>query len=393
MTDRSYAAKHRSNTLLVIFIVAIVSFVVGMRSDAIFAKVAPLLGMRVEASTLDLSSVQETYRALKANYDGELDVQQLTYGANRGLVEAAGDPHTVFLDPAGVKELDDSLSGSIGGGIGAEIGLRHDRLTILRPLKDSPAIKAGVEAADVILAVNGESASNWTVDQVVAKIRGEVGTKVKLTVERAGEVKEITIVREEVVSPTVEAKVVGDTGVLTVSRFNGETGTLARLEAEKFVASGVKRVVLDLRGNPGGEVGAAKALAGLWLDNQVVLTQRRGQEIVRTDRSTGKPILAGLKTVVLINGGSASASEIVAGALKDYGMATLVGEKTYGKGSVQSVIRLSGGAELKVTESRWFTPKGKNIDQRGIEPDIKVELSRDDVNNDRDPQLERALEV
>jgi carboxyl-terminal processing protease len=137
-------------------------------------------------------------------------------------------------------------------------------------------------------------------------------------------------------------------------------------------------------------VTAAQALAGLWLDNQVILTQRRGDEIIQTNKSTGRPILGDIKTVILINGGSASASEIVAGALRDYDKATLVGETTYGKGSVQAVIRLSGGSQLKVTESRWFTPKGKNIDKTGIEPDVKVELTADDVNNNRDPQLEKA---
>lgn len=383
-------ARGRSSTLLLVLIVAIISFGVGMRSDVIFAKVGSVFGIRTDASTLDLSSVQETFRALKANYDGELDEEALIHGASRGMVAAVGDAHTVYLDPAGVKELEDSLSGNIGGGIGAEIGLRNDQLTIIRPLKDSPAQKAGVQPGDTIVTVNDEAVAGWTVEQVVAKIRGEVGTKVKLLLKRGNEPVELSITRAEVSSPTVEAEIVGDTGVLTVSRFNGETATLARTEAEKFLASGVKRVVLDLRGNPGGEVTAAQGLAGLWLDNEVVLTQRRGSEIVRTDRSLGKPILGSTKTVVLINGGSASASEIVAGALRDYDKATLVGETTFGKGSVQAVIRLSGGSELKVTESRWFTPKGKNIDGKGIEPNVKVELTADDMNHGRDPQLEKA---
>ena len=383
-------ARGRSSTLLLVLIVAIVSFGAGMRSDVIFAKVGSVFGIRTDASTLDLSSVQETFRALKANYDGELDEEALIHGASRGMVAAVGDAHTVYLDPAGVKELEDSLSGNIGGGIGAEIGLRNDQLTIIRPLKDSPAQKAGVQPGDTIVTVNDEAVAGWTVEQVVAKIRGEVGTKVKLLLKRGNEPVELSITRAEVSSPTVEAEIVGDTGVLTVSRFNGETATLARTEAEKFLASGVKRVVLDLRGNPGGEVTAAQGLAGLWLDNEVVLTQRRGSEIVRTDRSLGKSILGSTKTVVLINGGSASASEIVAGALRDYDKATLVGETTFGKGSVQAVIRLSGGSELKVTESRWFTPKGKNIDGKGIEPNVKVELTADDMNHGRDPQLEKA---
>ena len=387
---REKKSTNRTGLLLGGLLIAVVSFAAGMRSDMIFAAIAPVIGIRVETGTIDLSSVQETYRALKANFDGELDTQKLIDGANRGLVEAAGDPYTAYLNPDAVKELENELSGSIGGGIGAEIGLRNGQLTIIRPLKDSPALQAGVQAGDIIVAVNDEDASGWTVDQVVQKIRGEIGSKVTVKVLRDRETKDITVVRQEVKSPTVEAEIVGDVGILTVHRFNSETGPLARTEAEKFVSSGVKRVVLDLRGNPGGEVTAAQALAGLWLDNQVILTQRRGDEIIQTNKSTGRPILGDIKTVILINGGSASASEIVAGALRDYDKATLVGETTYGKGSVQAVIRLSGGSQLKVTESRWFTPKGKNIDKTGIEPDVKVELTADDVNNNRDPQLEKA---
>lgn len=383
----------RSGLLLSGLIIAIISFAAGMRSDVILSYVAPIFGMRVETGSIDLSSVQETYRALKANFDGELEEQKLIEGASRGLVDAAGDIHTTFLDPSAVKELEAQLSGSIGGGIGAEIGLRNERPTIIRPLKDSPAINAGVLAGDIIAQVDGKDVTGWTVDQVVDKIRGEVDTKVELKLLRGDELKEFSITRKEVKSPTVEAKIEGDVGVLTVSRFNSETGPLARAEAEKFLSSGVKKVVLDLRGNPGGEVTAAQALAGLWLDNQVILTQRRGNEIVQTNKSTGKPILGDIKTVVLINGGSASASEIIAGALRDYGKATLVGETTYGKGSVQALLRLGGGAQLKVTESRWFTPKGKNIDGVGVDPDVEVELTAEDVKNERDPQLERAKSI
>ena len=380
----------RSGLLLSGLIVAIVSFAAGMRSDVIFSHIAPIFGMRVETGSIDLSTVQETYRALKANFDGDLDDQQLIYGASRGLVEAAGDVHTSFLDPDDVKELEKDLSGSIGGGIGAEIGLRDDRPTIIRPLKESPAMQAGVLAGDAILEVDGQDATSWTVDQVVGKIRGEIDTKVQLKLLRSGEVKDVSIVRKEIKSPTVEARIDGDVGVLTVSRFNSETGPLARAEAEKFVSSGVERVILDLRGNPGGEVSASQALAGIWLNNQIILTQRRGEEVIHTNKSTGRPILGDMKTFVLINAGSASASEIVAGALRDHGQAVLVGETTFGKGSVQALLRLGGGTQLKVTESRWFTPNGKNIDGVGVEPDEEVELTAEDIEAGRDPQMDRA---
>lgn len=394
MQEGRRPTNSRSGKLLGFLIVAIISFAAGMRSDAIFGAIAPVLGLRYDSSTIDLSSAQETFRQLKANYDGELDIQQLIYGANKGLVAAAGDPHTAYLDPEDVKELNQQMSGSIGGGIGVEIGKRNDQLTVIRPLKDSPAVKSGIQAGDVILAINDQTAISWTADQAARKIRGEVGTKVKLTVRRAQESLDFSITRKEIKAPTVEAEIKDGVGVLTVSRFNGSTGSLARAEAQKFIDAGVKKVVLDLRGNPGGEVTAAQALAGLWLDNQVILTHQRGGKVVRTDRSAGgRPILANMKTTVLINGGSASASEIIAGALKEYGKADLVGEKTYGKGSVQAVLHLGGGAELKVTEARWYTSKGKNIEKDGISPDKEVKLTADDVNNNRDPQLEQAMKL
>lgn len=390
MNRERNATSGRSKALLTCLIVAIVSFAAGMRSHDIFGAIAQGLGLPAGSGSIDLSSVQETYRSLSANYDGDIDIQQLIYGANEGLVAAIGDTHTKYLDPEGVKELEQSLSGNIGGGIGAEIGMRNGSATVIRPLKDSPAAEAGVQAGDVVVAINDQSTLDWTLDQTIKKIRGDIGTKVKLSVLRSGEKKDITVTRQEITSPTVEAEISGDTGVLIVHRFNGETGTLARTEAEKFIQAGVKKVILDLRGNPGGEVPAAQALAGLWLDKEVLLTHRRDGKVVKTDKSTGSPILSGIKTVVLIDGGSASASEIIAGALKEYGKATLVGEKTYGKGSVQAVLRLGGGAQLKVTESRWFTPKGKNIDKEGISPDVEVKLTADDFNNNRDPQLDKA---
>lgn len=383
--------KNRSGLLLTCLIVAIISFVAGMRSDVIFKSLASVFGVRTSSETIDLSSVQETFQALKANFDGELDTQALIDGANAGLVAAAGDAHTVYLNTAAVKELEQEMSGNIGGGIGAEIGMRQERPTVIRPLKDSPAEKAGLLAGDVILAINDQGVALQPLEKVISQIRGEVSTSVKLLILRVQERKEFSIVREEITSPTVEATIDGSVGILKVHRFNSETGTLARAEAEKFVKAGVQKVVLDLRGNPGGEVSAARALAGLWLDKQVLLAHRRAGEIIQTDKTTGgAPILGETKTVVLINSGSASASEIVAGALREYNKATLVGEKTYGKGSVQLLLNLSGGAKLKVTESRWFTPQGKNIDKNGIEPDEAVELTADDVQNSRDPQLDRA---
>ena len=382
--------RQQLSWFLTLVIVAIVSFVAGARSDALFANVASVFGVRTSNKTIDLSSVQKTYQELIANYDGKLDTQKLIYGANRGLVEAAGDPHTSYMDPDEAKEFDKSLSGQIGGGIGAEIGLRNNKPTIIKPLENSPAQKAGIKAGEVIVKVNDESSSDWSVDKVVSKIRGEIGTSVKLTLLSEGRTREVSVVRQNIVSPAVESEIDGEIGILKVNRFGDDTVSLSRKYASEFVEKGVKKVILDLRNNPGGTVGAAQGLLGIWLDNQIAMTERRGSEIVKTLRTTGAPILGNVKTVVLINGNSASASEITAGALREYGKATLVGQKSYGKGSVQIVLGLPGGSQMKVTEARWYTPKGKNIDKTGIEPDVKIDLSSDDINNNVDPQMDKA---
>ena len=382
--------RQQLSWFLTLVIVAIVSFVAGARSDALFANVASVFGVRTSNKTIDLSSVQKTYQELVANYDGKLDTQKLIYGANRGLVEAAGDPHTAYMDPDETKEFDKSLSGQIGGGIGAEIGLRNNKPTIIKPLENSPAQKAGIKAGEAIVKVNDEASSDWSVEKVVSKIRGEVGTSVKLTLLSDGKTREVSVVRQNIVSPAVESEVDGEIGILKVNRFGDDTVSLSRKYASEFVEKGVKKVILDLRNNPGGTVGAAQGLLGIWLDNQIAMTERRGSEIVKTLRTTGTPILGNMKTVVLINGNSASASEITAGALREYGKATLVGQKSYRKGSVQIVLGLPGGSQMKVTEARWYTPKGKNIDKTGIEPDVKVDLSSDDVNNNIDPQMDKA---
>lgn len=382
--------RQQLSWFLTLVIVAIVSFVAGARSDALFANVASVFGVRTSNKTIDLSSVQKTYQELVANYDGKLDTQKLIYGANRGLVEAAGDPHTAYMDPDETKEFDKSLSGQIGGGIGAEIGLRNNKPTIIKPLENSPAQKAGIKAGEVIIKVNDEASSDWSVEKVVSKIRGEVGTSVKLTLLSGDQTREVSVVRQNIVSPAVESEIDGEIGILKVNRFGDDTVSLSRKYASEFVEKGVKKVILDLRNNPGGTVGAAQGLLGIWLDNQIAMTERRGSEIVKTLRTTGTPILGNMKTVVLINGNSASASEITAGALREYGKAALVGQKSYGKGSVQIVLGLPGGSQMKVTEARWYTPKGKNIDKTGIEPDVKVDLSSDDVNNNVDPQMDKA---
>jgi len=339
---------------------------------------------------LDLSSVQATYQSVKDNFDGEIDDAKLVEGANRGLVEALGDQYTVFMNKKESSDFDNSLSGNIGGGVGIELAMRGDLPTVVRVLRDNPAEKAGVAVNDIVTAVNGESVEKQTTTEIVTKIRGDAGTTVKVTVFRDGVSKDFTLTREVVNNPSVYGSVVNGVGVMTISRFDDKTGGLARSLATEFKAAGVKGVVLDLRGNGGGYVTAAQDVGGIWLDKQVVVTEKKGDKVTDELKTGGSPILNGVPTVVLINSSSASASEIVAGALRDHKAATLMGEKSFGKGSVQKLVGLTDGSMLKVTVARWYTPSGLNISEKGITPDTTVERSIDDLSAGRDPQLDAA---
>lgn len=376
--------------LIILGLTTVLAFFAGTRSDQIIGVIAPLFGQKVYTGDVDLSSVETTFRELKANFDGTLDDKVLIEGASRGLVDAAGDTYTLFLNSKEAAEFDNDLTGNIGGGIGAEISIRGDKITIIRVLKDNPAIKAGLLAGDHVQKINDESTDGLTVEQAVAKIRGEVDTTVKLQILRGTEIKEFTVTRAIVSNPSVDSSIEGSLGTLTISRFDSETGGLARAAAQEFKNAGVTQVILDLRGNGGGYVDAAQDVAGLWLDNKIVVSERIGGRVFEELRSGKNPLLAGIQTIVLVNGSTASASEIVAGALQDYGVAKLVGERTFGKGSVQTLIDLPEGAQLKVTIARWYTPNGKNITTDGITPELVVGLSADDANAGRDPQLDAA---
>lgn len=374
--------------ILLFLFVAGIGFVAGMVVNRPYnASLNGILGRE----SLDLSSVQETYQAVKANFDGNIDTQKLVEGANKGLVDALGDQYTVFMNQKESSDFNNELSGNIGGGIGVEFALRNKLPTATRILQNNPAEKAGVQVGDILTKVNDESTAGKSLNDVVSKVRGDVGTTVKLTIVRDGVEKEISVTRAQVNNPSAYGEIKGGIGVLTISRFDTNTGALARKVATDFQAKGVKSVVLDLRGNGGGYVDAAQAVAGLWLNDKLVVTEKQGTTTVASLKSTGTPVLEGIKTVVLVNKSSASASEIVAGALQDHKVATLVGETTFGKGSVQKLLNLSDGAMLKVTIARWYTPSGINISEKGITPNKVVERTADDFNANRDPQMDAAF--
>ncbi|MBR2741810.1 S41 family peptidase [Candidatus Saccharibacteria bacterium] len=286
------------------------------------------------------------------------------------------------------------MHGNVGSGIGVEMGLRDGYVRVLRTLPDNPARKAGILAGDILYKVNGEEVYNLSTDEISKKVRGETGSEVTVTVVRDGKEKEFTMKRETINNVSAYVDYDGSTAIVTVTRFDNDTGTMVQDFAKKFKEKGINKVILDLRGNGGGYVTAAQDLLSLWIDNDVVLKQKSkhfGDS--ETKSNSGKAILKDMKTIVLVNGSTASASEIVAGALQDYGKAIVVGETTYGKGVVQNLYDLSNNTVLKVTTAEWLTPKERSINKTGIKPDVEVERSYEDINAMRDPQLDKAKKL
>ena len=344
---------------------------------------------------LDYSSVNQVYGVLKKDFDGSLNQQKLTDGLKAGLVSAAGDPYTVYFSPTDAKAFNNELSGSITG-IGAELGTNdQNNIVIVSPLSGYPAEKAGLKPQDIVAAINGKTTQGVSVDAAVNKIRGNPGTKVTLTIVRGADKPfDVIITREKITVPSVKYEEDGNIGYMKISQFTNDTVSLAQKGAQEFKSKNVKGVVLDLRGDPGGYLDAAVGVSSLWLNpGQTVVQERRGTTVIGSETALGGNILKGLPTVVLIDGGSASASEITAGALHDNGVAQLVGVKSFGKGSVQQVEDFKDGSELKVTIARWFTPDGKNIDKQGINPDVSVTISDADVAAGKDPQKDKALQL
>lgn len=381
-----------TGTLLsVAVVVGLGAFVLGTRMDQLTLLVSASQNKGL-TTTLNYTELQTVYDKLRQKYDGPLDGDKLIEGAKKGLVAAAEDPYTVYFTAKEAEEFSHSLEGTFSG-IGAELDKRDSQIIIAATLDDSPARSSGLQANDKIVSVNGQDTAAWSIEQAVSKIRGEAGTSVKLTILRGQEVKEFSIIRAQITAPSVKWEVTADNiGYMRISQFNKTTTGLATTAAQEFKAKGVKGIVLDLRGNGGGYLSAAREVASLWLDDKVVVLEKRGDQVIDTLRSDTSPVVAGISTLVLVDGGSASASEIVAGALRDNGAARLVGVKTFGKGSVQDIVDgLPKSGELKVTIAKWYTPAGKNISAEGIAPDVEVSISDDDRKADRDPQKDKAF--
>lgn len=353
----------------------------------------------IEPNVLDFSLFWKVWDLLKEKYvdTNQLDSKKLFYGAIKGMLAATGDPYTNFFDPEEAKSFHEEIQGSFEG-VGAEVGMRGGVLTIIAPLEGSPAEKAGVRAGDKVIKVDDKSTLDLTIDQSVALMRGPKGTKVRLTIIREGVdgSQEITIERGtiNVKSVTMEMKE-GNIAYIKISQFGDETTREFNAIANRINATDLKGVVIDVRNNPGGYLDSAVSIASKMLPKgKIVVTEENRAKEKKNLLARGGDLFSSVSTVVLINEGSASASEILAGALRDNREnVTILGEKSYGKGSVQEFLDLPGNSAVKITVAKWLTPNGEQINEKGITPQKEVKLTQEDFDQNRDPQLDEALRI
>ncbi|HSW36942.1 MAG TPA: S41 family peptidase [Candidatus Saccharimonadales bacterium] len=342
---------------------------------------------------LDYSSINQVYKSLRDNYDGKLNESDLLDGLKHGLAEASHDPYTVYFTAKEAKKFEEQLNNSFSG-IGAELGKdKDDNLIVVAPIAGFPAEKVGLKAQDIIVSIDGQTTSSLSIDEAISKIRGPAGSQVKLQIVRShSEQLPFTITRQNIQIPSVKTKILdGNIGYIQIVTFAEDTNQLMQQAAAKMADAKVKGIVLDLRGDPGGLLDAAVNVSSEWLPKgKLVLQEKRGPVVVNSYSASGDNPLNGIPTVVLINEGSASASEITAGALHDNGAAYLIGVKSYGKGVVQQIVNFHDGSELKVTVASWFRPNGQNINKKGITPDQIVKLTDDDAKVGNDTQLKAA---
>jgi carboxyl-terminal processing protease len=384
--------------LLAVSAVFVAGFIAGTRGES---RATLLLTDEEIPVGADFDPVWKAWRLLDEKYvpatsTGVVATQDKVWGLISGLADSYGDPYTVFLPPQQSKSFEEEISGEFGG-IGVEMGMRENILTVIAPLKGTPADKAGVRTGDLIIKVDDTPTNDMTVDDAVELIRGEVGTEVVLTIARKGEDEflEIPIVRDIIEVPTLDTEVVGDdVFILSLYNFGGTATREVRSALRTFVMGNYDRLIIDLRGNPGGYLSAAVDIASwfLPLGKIVVTEQYRPDEEPSHHRSKGNNITEDAwRIAILVDGGSASASEILAGALREHGKAVLIGTQTFGKGSVQELVEVTPDTSIKITVARWLTPNGVSISEAGLTPDLVIEYPPNDTEGGQDPQMDAAL--
>lgn len=369
-----------SRALIVLAVVFI--FLAGFTSGSAY---------RNSQSQLDLSQFWNVFGLLEKKYVGTIDQKKAVDGAIEGLVNSLGDPYSMYLPPAEKQKLDEELSGEFEG-IGAVLVEKDKKTLVAELIAGSPAEKAGLKEKDAILAVDDQPTEGLVLDEVVSKIRGPKGSSVKVTLERSSSsnLVNVTIVRDKIQVKSVTSKMIGQVGYIDITQFgddtvNGVTEAVNDLKTKK-----AKAVIIDVRDNPGGYLNAVPPIAGLFIPPSIIVKEKYRDGKTDSLRSTSLPILPDTPLFLLINESSASAAEILAGALQDYGRAKLIGQKTFGKGSVQDIIPLYGSSALRLTIAEWLTPKDRVINKKGIEPDVPVEGEK---TADTDPILNKALEL
>ena len=362
-------------------------------------KAFKIINQNEQPVTVDYQLLWDALKIVEERYIEEAPKpDKILYGAVKGAVESFGDPYTTFFEPKNLETFKSDLAGSFNG-IGAEIGKRDGMLVIVAPLDDSPSKKAGVLAGDIIVQVNGAAAAGWSVEEAISKIRGPKGTQVTLSLFREGKNQpfDVTITRDKIEIKSVkwEFKEVGGKtiAIVRLTKFGDDTKQLLEKAINEILVKNADGIVLDMRNNPGGYLQTAVDTASNWIESGKLVVKEAKSQVPETNyNASGQSRLKGIPTVVLINGGSASAAEILAGALQDYKISKLVGEKSFGKGSVQELVELRGGSAVKITVAKWITPGGKNLNKEGLRPDIEVKITEQDITDGKDPQMDRALE-
>ena len=397
MENKKIFSKN-SGLIIGLMLTVVVSYFLGFQSG--FQNADPKIIYKDNPEiAADFSLFWKTWEIFKQSYvhNKDLTDQEMLYGAIAGMMGSAKDPYSVFFKPSDAKKFDEDINGNFGG-IGAEIAIRNNQLMVVAPLKETPAERAGLKSGDKILKINETSSDTLTaVEEAVKLIRGPKGTTVVLTISREDweSSKEFSIVRDTISVPTLDWEMKpGKIAYIHLYNFNDNANLAFYNAALPAILSGAKGVILDLRNNPGGYLEVAVDLAGWFLKNgDVVVKESFSSDKQNIIKAEGNSALVNLPTVVLVNQGSASASEILAGALKDNRQIKIIGETTFGKGTVQELKKFNDGSEMKVSVAQWLLPNGDTIDKKGITPDFEVKLTEDDAKAKRDPQLDKAIEV
>ena len=382
-----------STSIITSFIFLVVGFFVGSNWQFIITNFSPYIGFR-KSEQANWDSLNEIYTELKSFYDGEVTEENALTGAKRGIAAALDDPYTTYLTAKEGNEFLSDLNGEINeAGVGMELTFRNNHTVVVRTLPDNPARKAGIKPGDRIVKIGDENVDGKTTEDVAKKLRGKAGDKVKVEILRGADTLTFEMTREKINNVSADISYSDKTAIISVYRFAEDTGSLVRKLAEQAKAKQVDKVILDLRNNGGGYVSAAGEMLSLWLNGgDKYMIEKSIHNDDKTDYvPRGKnPIFKDTKTIVLINRSTASASEIVAGALKDYQKATIVGMTSFGKGVMQTMLNLSDSGKLKVTTAHWYTPNGSSINKTGIKPDVEVDRTVQDITEDKDPQLDKA---